>query len=99
MWWWWGVDGGVCGCGGVVGVMQLTRTKLMSHSAAMAASSPNASAIESPLYPAAFADVISQPAALASAVVNPAVFMSAQLHPAVNKGVISNPAAFKYGRP
>jgi hypothetical protein len=72
----------MCVCGGVggVGVMQRTRTKLMWHSAAMAASSPNVSAIESPLYPAAFADVMSQPAALASAAVKPAVLMSVQLH-------------------
>ena len=79
-------------------MMQLTRTKLTSHPAVMAASSPNASAIESALYPADLADVTSQPAILASAAVNPAVFTSAQLQPAFMRAAISNPAAFKDGR-
>ena len=79
-------------------MMQLTRTKLKSHPAVMAASSPNASAIESPVYFADLADVTSQPAALASANENPAVLTSAQLQPAFMKAAISNPAAFKDGR-
>ncbi len=75
-------------------MMQLTRTKLTSHPAAMAASRVNAFKIESQLYPAAFAHVISQPAALASSAVNPAVFMSAQLYPAAAQAAALNPAAF-----
>ena len=75
-------------------MMQLTRTKLTSHPAVMAASSPNASAIESAVYVADLADVTSQPAALASANENPAVFTSAQLHPAAAQAAASNPAAF-----